>query len=177
VLTLLGVERGYMHSVMQNTDSAVNEPSFGAFVQHRREELHLSLREFAKRVGVAGSYVSGIETSAMPPPSAEIISHMAQVLAVRESELFARAGQLNASTWRWFWSQPAVQNTLACASGMNERFVHLYVHALFPDIAAEATDQHDRPRQNDVRTETRCSPRSYILCWGCPNEMRGKQCP
>ena len=123
-----------MHSVTQNTESAIHEPSFGVFVRHRREELHLSLREFAKRIGVAGSYISGIETGSMPPPSAEIISNMAEVLGVRECELFARAGQLNRSTLRWFWSQPNVQATLACASGMNERLVHLYVFASFPEI-------------------------------------------
>jgi hypothetical protein len=71
----------------------------------------------------------------MPPPSAEIISRMAQVLGVREYELLARAGQLTTETWRWFWSQPAALELLACASGMNESLAQVYIMASLTQLA------------------------------------------
>jgi transcriptional regulator with XRE-family HTH domain len=127
-----------MRSLGENTGAA---QTFGAYLREQREAKGFSLRRFAQMVGIAPSYESNIESSTAAPPSPEVISKMAQVLGLRESLLLVRAGKLHASTWRWFWSQPIVQETLGCASGMTEADARMYVLTAFPELAGYQGEQ------------------------------------
>jgi transcriptional regulator with XRE-family HTH domain len=113
-----------MRSLVENTSSV---QTFGGYVKEQRESKRFSLRQFAQMVGIAPSYQSNIESNAAAPPSPEVISRMAQVLGLRENLLLVRAGKLQTSTWRWFWSQPAAIELLGCASGLTERDALVYV--------------------------------------------------
>lgn len=113
-----------MRSSGENIDGSL---TFGAFLREQRETQGLTLRKFAELCGVAASYVSNIESGSMPPPSQPIIERMAIVLNLRPNLLLVRAGKLSSSTWRWFWSQPAALETLACASGMTEKDSRIFV--------------------------------------------------
>jgi transcriptional regulator with XRE-family HTH domain len=108
--------------------------TFGAFLRDQREKQGLTLRKFAERCGVATSYVSNIESGSMPPPSAPIIERMASILRLRPNVLLVRAGKLSVSTLRWFWSQRAALDVLACASGMNESLAQVYIMSLLPQL-------------------------------------------
>jgi transcriptional regulator with XRE-family HTH domain len=116
-------------------------PAFGGFLRQERQQQHLTLRKFAELVGVAPSYISNIESSAITPPSEDVICRMAHVLGIREGTLLARAGKLKASTLAWFWSQPIAWETLACASGMTEADARMYVLMAFPELAGYQGEQ------------------------------------
>jgi transcriptional regulator with XRE-family HTH domain len=109
--------------------------TFGTFIRQERQLNNLTLRKFAELVGVAPSYISNIESSAIVPPSEEVICRMAHVLGMREASLLARAGKLKASTLTWFWAQPIVWETLGCASGMTEADARMFVWTAFPQLA------------------------------------------
>jgi transcriptional regulator with XRE-family HTH domain len=113
-----------MRSLGENTGTV---QTFGEHLREQREVKGFSLRQFAQMVGIAPSYESNIESGTAAPPSPEIIGKMAQVLGLRESLLLVRAGKLHASTWRWFWAQPAAIELLGCASGLTERDALIYV--------------------------------------------------
>ena len=113
-----------MRSLSENTGEA---QTFSVYLREQREAKGLSLRQFAQMVEIAPSYQSNIESGAAAPPSPEVISRMAQVLGLRENLLLVRAGKLQTSTWRWFWSQPAAVELLGCASGLTERDALVYV--------------------------------------------------
>ena len=54
--------------------------TFGEFIRSKREQKGLSLRRFAELVGLSPTYVSQVETSAEPPPTADRARKMAKVL-------------------------------------------------------------------------------------------------
>ena len=130
-----------MHSVPENTARVNEAQPFGVFIREQRQVKGFTLRKFAELVGVAPSYISNIESSAIAPPSEEVICRMAAVLGLREGTLLARAGKLKASTLTWFWSQPIVWETLACASGMTETDARMYVLMAFPELTGYQGEQ------------------------------------
>ncbi|MCI0390765.1 MAG: helix-turn-helix domain-containing protein [Acidobacteria bacterium] len=73
---------------------------FGQTVRERREEKkkadpHFSLRQFAQTVGISATYLSKVETGEFPPPSAEKIKKMAELLDLNADELLALAGKVD----------------------------------------------------------------------------------
>jgi transcriptional regulator with XRE-family HTH domain len=112
-----------------------NMPAFGVFVREQRLAQGFTLRQFAQRVGIAASYESTIESGAAPPPTEEVIGRIARALGLQEASLMARAGKLPAATLAWFWSQPIVQDTLGCASGLTEADAKLFVLTVVPALA------------------------------------------
>jgi len=73
---------------------------FGRMVRDLREEKKktdpaFSLRQFAVAVGVSATYLSKIETGEFPPPSAEKIQLMANMLDTDADELLALAGKVD----------------------------------------------------------------------------------
>ncbi|HEX9005453.1 MAG TPA: helix-turn-helix transcriptional regulator [Blastocatellia bacterium] len=73
---------------------------FGKMVRDLREEKKktdpaFSLRQFAVAVGVSATYLSKIETGEFPPPSAEKIQLMANMLDTDADELLALAGKVD----------------------------------------------------------------------------------
>lgn len=73
---------------------------FGKMVRDLREEKKktdpaFSLRQFAVAVGVSATYLSKIETGEFPPPSAEKIQLIANMLDTDADELLALAGKVD----------------------------------------------------------------------------------
>lgn len=73
---------------------AANE--FGLRLRELRQRAGLSQRELAEKVGVNFTYLSKIESGAMPPPSQKIILKLAEVLNVDQDELTILAGKIPA---------------------------------------------------------------------------------
>jgi transcriptional regulator with XRE-family HTH domain len=72
---------------------------FGQVVRDRREEKkksdpRFSLRQFAQAVGISATFLSKVETGEFPPPSAEKIKKMAELLDLNADELLALAGKV-----------------------------------------------------------------------------------
>lgn len=63
--------------------------TLGVFVQRKRDELDMSLREFARQIGYTAPFVSDIERGRRHP-SDEVLAEIARVLNVSVDELRKR---------------------------------------------------------------------------------------
>jgi transcriptional regulator with XRE-family HTH domain len=67
---------------------------FGTFIRNLRLDRGITLRDFAKRLGVSATYVSQVEQGKCPIPTEERIVRMAQLLGQDPDELLAEAGRV-----------------------------------------------------------------------------------
>jgi transcriptional regulator with XRE-family HTH domain len=56
--------------------------TFGKFIKEKRLALNLSLREFARKVGLQPSNYCNIEADVLPPPPEEALDRIAKALAL-----------------------------------------------------------------------------------------------
>lgn len=68
--------------------------SFGKVLREKRMAADISLRQFAEQLGASATYLSQVEQCNTPPPTAERIQHMAQLLNVDADPLLALAGRI-----------------------------------------------------------------------------------
>lgn len=75
----------------------MDKKEFGEFIRQHRLELvpHITLREFARKIGISPTYLSRIERGEFDPPSEEIICNIAKELKVNKDELLALAGKIS----------------------------------------------------------------------------------
>ena len=72
-----------------------NEPlAFGQALREKRTAAKISLRRFAELLGVSATYLSQVEQCNAPPPTAERIQHMAELLNTSADPLLALAGKV-----------------------------------------------------------------------------------
>ena len=57
--------------------------TFGQFLKEKRLALYLSLREFARRVGMQPSNYCNVEAGVLPPPPAETLDKLARALGLK----------------------------------------------------------------------------------------------
>ena len=57
--------------------------TFGQFLKEKRLALDLSLREFARRVGMQPSNYCNVEAGVLPPPPAETLEKLARALGLK----------------------------------------------------------------------------------------------
>ena len=58
--------------------------TFGQFLKEKRLALDLSLREFARQVGVQSSNYCNVEAGVLPPPPAETLEKLAKALGLKK---------------------------------------------------------------------------------------------
>jgi len=58
--------------------------TFGKFLKEKRLALDLSLREFARRVGLQPSNYCNLEADVLPPPPVNTLGRIAQALGLRQ---------------------------------------------------------------------------------------------
>src|SRR5438132_936304 len=63
--------------------------AFGPLLRELRRSKNVSQRELAQQVGVDFSYVSKVENDRLPPPAADTIVKICQVLDISPVELLA----------------------------------------------------------------------------------------
>jgi transcriptional regulator with XRE-family HTH domain len=68
---------------------------FGHALRAKRLEKKISLREFAKLVGISPTYLSQVEHCNVMPPTADRIKRMAELLGVHPDEWMALAGRVS----------------------------------------------------------------------------------
>ena len=74
--------------------------SFGEYVRQKRLERKITLRTFAKQVGISATFISGMENNEKSAPSDEVLKNIAEVLILDKSEtdiLYDLAVQTKAS--------------------------------------------------------------------------------
>jgi len=72
----------------------MEDQEFGARLRELRKQAGLTLRELANRAGVSFTYLSKIESGAMPPPSEKVILQLAEILNADKDELISLTGRL-----------------------------------------------------------------------------------
>lgn len=60
--------------------------TFGTFIKEKRLENGISLRKFSEKVGISPVYLSNIENDRLPAPKNEIVSRIAALLLLNESD-------------------------------------------------------------------------------------------
>ncbi len=68
--------------------------SFGRILRAKRMAVKLSLRKFAKMVGVSPTYLSQVEHENVMPPTADRVKRMAELLGENPDEWIALAGRV-----------------------------------------------------------------------------------
>lgn len=92
--------------------------TFGQALKQLRRSKGLSQRELADRVGVDFSYISKIENDRMPPPAADTIERICEVLDVSPDELLAMTGKVPSSIKEALGTSSAAQGFMRQASEM-----------------------------------------------------------
>lgn len=68
--------------------------TFGDKLRVYRREANISQRELAAKTGIDFSYISKLENDRIPPPSADTIVKICEVLGINPDELLAITGKL-----------------------------------------------------------------------------------
>ncbi|MDF1845214.1 MAG: helix-turn-helix transcriptional regulator [Rubripirellula sp.] len=72
----------------------MNATTFGCQLRELRLAHDITLRDFAKRLGVTPTYVSQIEQEYCKPPKANVVEKMATILGQDVDEFLTLAGRL-----------------------------------------------------------------------------------
>jgi transcriptional regulator with XRE-family HTH domain len=94
--------------------------TLGEKIRARRLELRVTLREFARRVGVSAPYVTDLEAGRRHP-SPEILARIAQELSLPPAELEALDTRLSPDVRKWVETQPDVAQLLRTLKGTPRR--------------------------------------------------------
>jgi len=68
--------------------------SFGTKLREYRRRVGMSQRELARRIGRDFSYISKVENDRLPPPAADTVVKICEVLNIEPNELLALTGKL-----------------------------------------------------------------------------------
>jgi transcriptional regulator with XRE-family HTH domain len=79
---------------------------FGRTVRKLREEKHISIAQFAKRVGMSPTYLAPIEREVFPPPAEAKVVRIARALDQDPDEFLALAGRIRNDLMRIIRRQP-----------------------------------------------------------------------
>lgn len=82
---------------------------FGTRLRELRKQAGISQRELAARVRINFTYLSKIESGAMPPPSEKVILRLAEALNADKDELMALAGKIPADIAQILKNKEALQ--------------------------------------------------------------------
>ena len=80
--------------------------SLGEVLRCKRVEMHISLRDLAKTLGLAPSYLSDIENDRRVP-SEDVLHRLAAELDLKFDDLMARAGRFGDDAERYMKQHPA----------------------------------------------------------------------
>jgi PGF-pre-PGF domain-containing protein len=87
---------------------SVDANQFGVRLRDLRKKAGLTQRELAEKVGVDFTYLSKIESGAMPPPSEKVIILLAEALNANKDELLFLAGKIPSDIAQLLTNRPTV---------------------------------------------------------------------
>lgn len=92
---------------------------FGKKLRQYRRNANISQRELAKHIGVDFSYISKVENGRLPPPAADTIVKICNVLKIDSEELLAITGKLPSKIKKHVSQNINAQEFLSEASRLN----------------------------------------------------------
>jgi len=81
--------------------------TFGQLLRDLRRSKEVSQRELAAKAGVDFSYISKLENDRLPPPAADTVMRICEVLGVPPNELLAVAGIVPSEMKEMLTGKPA----------------------------------------------------------------------
>lgn len=69
--------------------------TFGQILKEIRRSKSISQRELATKTGVDFTYISKLENDRLPPPSAETVIKLAEILEIPQELFLANSGRLD----------------------------------------------------------------------------------
>jgi len=94
------------------------ERTFGFVLRELRRAKGISQRSLAEKVGVDFSYISKIENDRLPPPAADTIVKICEVLEVSPDSLLALSGKIPSELREAIGSSPAAMQFIRSAQSM-----------------------------------------------------------
>lgn len=94
------------------------DKTFGQKLQELRRSAGLSQRGLAEQVGVDFSYISKVENDRLPPPAADTIVKICEVLDAPADELLALTGKVPTNVMEMLTS-PSARQFMRQAQEMN----------------------------------------------------------
>ena len=88
---------------------ANGKESFNIRLRELRKQAGLSQRELADKIGINFTYLSKIESGALPPPSEQVILRLAKVLNADKDELLTLAGKIPSDVVQMLKNREALQ--------------------------------------------------------------------
>ncbi|MFQ5754209.1 MAG: helix-turn-helix domain-containing protein [bacterium] len=89
--------------------------TFGQTLRDIRRSKNISQRELAKKVSVDFSYISKLENERIPPPAADTIVKICDVLEIPPDELLALTGKMPSDVKEIFSANPSAMQFLRTA--------------------------------------------------------------
>lgn len=96
--------------------------SFGTKLREYRRQANMSQRELARRIGLDFSYISKVENDRLPPPAADTVLKICEVLDIEPEELLALIGKIPSDVREAVSQSQAAQEFLRAAQqiGLSE---------------------------------------------------------
>jgi transcriptional regulator with XRE-family HTH domain len=86
--------------------------TFGEALRDARRTAGISQRELAERAGVDFSYISKIENGRVPPPAADTVVKLCEIIGVPAEELLSLMGKVPSDVQKSVGSSAAAQEFL-----------------------------------------------------------------
>jgi len=142
--------------------------SFGGRIRRLRMDHGITLRDFARRLGVSPTYISQIEQGNFKPPAESVVVSMARILGQDSDELLALAGRVADDLDDIIRGQPKELATfLRKAKGLNAEDIALFSQQAERIHQERATRHHETcsPKRNGVclRSVRRFSSGDYSI--------------
>lgn len=93
--------------------------TFGKILRELRRSKGVSQRELAAKVGVDFSYISKLENDRLPPPAADTIMRICEVLTIPTDELLGITGKIPTKVKKMLSSSPSAIGFIQQAYEMN----------------------------------------------------------
>lgn len=93
--------------------------TFGELLKDKRREAGVTQRQLADRIKVDFSYISKIENDHLPPPAANTIVAICEVLEISAEELLSAAGKIPDDIQKSVGESKAAQEFLREAQNLN----------------------------------------------------------
>ena len=92
--------------------------TYGKTIRDIRKTKNMSKPELAKKVSLDFSYISKLENDRIPPPAADTIVKICNVLEVAPDELLALTGKMPSDVKEIFSANPAAMQFLRTAKAL-----------------------------------------------------------
>jgi|GEM_PF-807468 Predicted transcriptional regulators len=97
----------------------VMNKSFGQHLKELRRSANVSQRDLADKAGVDYTYISKVENDRLPPPSAETIEKISEILGADSTDLLSYAKKIPTDLRETLTNNSDAMKFLSEASGMN----------------------------------------------------------